>query len=267
MSERKFYFISGLPRSGSTLLCNILAQNPRFHATSTSGILEIMYMVRNQWDKLVEFQASPDDEAKLAVIRGILYSYHEKVEKPVVFDKSRGWLAYLEMVKAALREEPKVLVPVRDLRDVLASFEKLYRNNAHLFQPAPEGQPQTYFDWQTLEGRCRIWASNSQPVGLAYNRIKDALDRGWGKSVCFVPYEVLTADPEKVMKDVYTFLGEEYYSGHDFNNVEQVTHENDFVHGFRNLHTIRQKVEPQPPSWPKVLGTKVADLFKGQEIW
>lgn len=36
---KKYYFISGLPRSGSTLLANILAQNPRFHATATSGIL------------------------------------------------------------------------------------------------------------------------------------------------------------------------------------------------------------------------------------
>ena len=36
------HFISGLPRSGSTLLANLLAQNPRFHSTATSGILNGM---------------------------------------------------------------------------------------------------------------------------------------------------------------------------------------------------------------------------------
>jgi len=33
MSEKQVFFISGLPRSGSTLLCNILAQNPEFFVT------------------------------------------------------------------------------------------------------------------------------------------------------------------------------------------------------------------------------------------
>ena len=45
--EKTFHFISGLPRSGSSLLANVLAQNPRFCVSPTSGILDIMFMVRN----------------------------------------------------------------------------------------------------------------------------------------------------------------------------------------------------------------------------
>jgi hypothetical protein len=47
------------------------------------------------------------------------------------------------------------------------------------------------------------------------------------------------------MDGVYRFLGEEPCA-HDFNNVEQTTFEDDFVYGFKDLHIIRQKVEPQP---------------------
>lgn len=264
--ERVIHFVSGLPRSGSTLLCNILAQNPRFHVTETSGILEILFSVRNRWDNVVEFKAAPDDEAKLRVLRAILFSYHKNGDKPIIFDKSRGWLAYLEMAEAILGRKAKVLVPVRDIRDVLASFEKLFRKNAAIFQPAPEADQRTYFDWQTLEGRCRIWADKSQPVGLAYNRVKDALQRKFGDRMHFVRYEMLTSKPEETMKDIYTFLGEEPFQ-HDFNYVEQVTEENDFVHGFRDLHKIKPKVEPQPPQWPTILGKQVADLFEGTELW
>lgn len=263
MSEKTIHLVSGLPRSGSTLLCNILAQNPRFQATATSGILDVMFAVRNVWDKMVEFQASPDDEAKMRVIRSILFSFHNG-DKPVVFDKSRGWLGFLEMAEMALGRQAKVLVPVRDLRDVLASFEKLYRKNAHIFQAAAEQQ--NFFDWQTVEGRCRIWTDKSQPVGIAYNRIKDALTRGFKDRMLFVDYTVLTSTPAAAMEDIYKFLEEEPFD-HDFENVEQVTQENDFVHGYRDLHTIRPKVEPQPPQWPTVLGKAVADLFKGQELW
>ena len=38
----KMHFISGLPRSGSTLLAAILRQNPRFHA-AMSGPLQTMF--------------------------------------------------------------------------------------------------------------------------------------------------------------------------------------------------------------------------------
>ncbi|WP_445305906.1 sulfotransferase [Microcoleus sp. T3_A4] len=34
----KAYFISGLPRSGSTLLAALLRQNPRFYSAMTSPI-------------------------------------------------------------------------------------------------------------------------------------------------------------------------------------------------------------------------------------
>lgn len=266
MSEGKMiHFVSGLPRAGSTLLCNILAQNPRFHATETSGILEVLFAVRNKWDTIVEFKAAPDDEAKLRVLRAILFSYH-KGDKPVIFDKSRGWLAYLEMAEALLGRKAKVLVPVRDIRDVLASFEKLYRKNAAVFQTAQEADPRTYFDWQTLEGRCRIWADKSQPVGVAYNRIKDALQRKFGDRMHFVRYELLTSKPKETMDKVYEFLGEEPFE-HNFNYVEQVTFENDFVHGFRDLHKIKPKVEPQEPQWPGILGKTVANLFEGAELW
>lgn len=44
-SPRKFNFISGLPRSGSTLLSAILRQNPHFHAGMTSPVATLFKSV------------------------------------------------------------------------------------------------------------------------------------------------------------------------------------------------------------------------------
>lgn len=38
---RKLSLVSGLPRAGTTLLCQILNSNPTFHVTPTSGHLTI----------------------------------------------------------------------------------------------------------------------------------------------------------------------------------------------------------------------------------
>lgn len=262
-NEKSFYFIAGLPRSGSTLLANILAQNPRFHTTSTSGIMDVMFGVRNTWDKLIEFQANPNDEAKIRVLRGILESYYSDIDKPIVFDKCRGWLSLLEMAENVLGHKAKVLVPVRDMRDILSSFEKLWRNTSKTSQIVQESV--NYFRFQTVQGRCEVWLSPEQPVGLAYNRITDALVRGFSDRMFFVDFDDLTARPEQAMEGIYKFLGEPKFK-HDFDHVEQVTWEDDSVHGLKGLHDIRTKVEPMEPQWPKVLGP-FAEQYGKLNFW
>lgn len=255
------HFISGLPRTGSTLLENILAQNPKFNATATSGILDIIFGVRNNWSQLIEFRASPNDEALLRVMKGILNSYHNTDK--ITFDKSRGWTAYLELAEMLIERKAKVLVPVRDIREVLASFEMLWRKNSTFRQLAQEKD--NYFNWQTQQGRINAWLENSQPVGLAYNRVKDAVHRGFGDRMMFVRFEDLTERPEQAMKEIYKFLDEDYYQ-HDFNNVKQVTWENDDIHGIKGLHDIRSKVEPVSSKWKEVLGSEFEHL-KDLNFW
>jgi sulfotransferase len=262
-TPKTFYFLGGLPRAGSTLLCNVLAQNPRFHATSTSGVMDVMFMVRNNWDNLVEFKASPNEPAKVRVLRGILDNFYSDIDKPVVFDKCRGWIAMLEMAESIFGHKAKVIVPVRDLRDVLASFEKLWRRTSETKQVKQEKD--NYFKFQTIEGRTEVWLQNNQPVGLAYNRIKDAITRGFKDRMLFVDFDKLTADPKGQLKRLYDFLGEEYFE-HDFDNVEQVTWEDDSVHGFVGLHNIRNKIEPMPPQWPTVLGA-FAEKYGKLNFW
>lgn len=259
--------VSGLPRAGSTLLCNALAQNPRFYASQTSGLLDVLFGVRNQWDSLIEMKAMDaaiSEQRKLSVLRGVINSFYADVAQPVVFDKSRGWLAHIELLEAITNETARVLVPVRDLRDVLASFEKLHRKNATR-QSALEAS--NYLAFQTVEQRCAALVRADQPVGLAYNRIKDALARGLRDRMFFVDYDQFTRNPHQMMRNVYSFLNESFFQ-HDFENVEQVTWEDDTVHGYGPgvLHGIRQSIRPQPAQWPGILGA-AADPYKGQEAW
>ena len=261
--------ISGLPRSGSTLLANVLAQNPRFYASQTSGLLDVLFGVRNQWDNLIEMRAMEvglAERRKLAVLRGIIQAFYADVEQPVIFDKSRGWLAHIELLEALTEQPARILVPVRDLRDVLASFEKLHRRNSATRQAAAEAAD--YLGFQTVEQRCAVWIKADQPVGLAYNRIKDALQRGWRDRLFFVDYDRLCRQPEQTMRNVYAFLGEPYFEGHDYHHVEQVTWEDDTIHGYGAgaLHGIRQDIKPQPAQWPAILGS-AAEPYRGQEVW
>lgn len=264
-THKKIYMVAGLPRSGSTLLMNILGQNPDFYVTPTSGILDMLLHVRNGWDKNAGFRAMDNQQSeqiKRNVLQAMLQTYFSHVQQPICIDKNRGWPGYLEMVAELLggRDRVRVLITVRDLRDVVASFEMLYRETSALgITPQEKADPKKF---RTAIGRLETFIDQDQPVGHAFNIIRDAFTRGWGKQIQLIEYEALTSKPAATMESIYKFLGQPHYK-HDFNHVEQITHEDDSVHGFKDLHKIRKKVEPQSPNWPEVFDA----VIRREPIW
>ena len=263
---KNFYFLGGLPRSGSTLLCNILSQNPTFFVSkATSGCCDIMVGVRNRWDNLVEHKAEGVNFDQLKqVLTGMLNNYYI-TDKSVIIDKSRGWIGNINMLEFMLGSVPKMLVPVRNLTEIFSSFEKLWRNSsAHTQWGFGEDN---FFQSQTIEGRCDIWANQGNVIGLPYNRIKDAISRGYKDKLCFIEFDQLTSQPEATMRMVYNYLEQPYFN-HDFNNVEQVTYEDDIgVHRIPNLHTIRKVVKPVPHDSKQILGDVLVQKYSNLEIW
>jgi sulfotransferase len=253
--SKQFVLLGGIPRSGSTLLCNILAQNPSIHATASSGCVDLLFGVRNAWDRLIEHKSAVDVEgnlrSKLRVMRAMLDAYHGGTEKPVIVDKSRGWIALLEMAEYVLGHRAKVIVPVRNVADVLSSFERLHRKQSAISQTPHEAE--NYYQFQTVEGRCEFWMRTDQPVGLAVSRVHDAIRRGYRDRLHFVPFDDLTAKPRDTLNKIYSFLKLPLFE-HNFDHVEQVTEEDDSMHGFAGLHTIRSRVEPVESDWRRVIG-------------
>ena len=262
--KKTHYFLGGLPRSGSTLLCNVLAQNPNIYATHTSGCMDVLFGIRNRWNDLIEHKAHPEPEKLQRVLKGVLDSYYEDIDKPIIIDKCRGWISLVEMVQGFMdNDDIKIIVPVRDIRGILSSFEKLWRKNAK-FGQVP-GESKNYFDFQTVEGRCNFWMRKDQVVGLAYSRLKDAIHRGHSDKMFLVDFDVFTVCPENTMDNIYDFLGEPRYK-HDFNNIEQVTFENDLVHGYKDLHKIRPKIKYNIPDWQETIGD-IGNKYEKLNFW
>lgn len=248
---KTFHFVAGMPRSGSTLLCNILNQNPRFWATATSGLCPLLLKINFVWQEIPELKASATTEEKLSLIRGMFTGFHVN-DRPVILNKSRGWVSALEMVRNALGVEPKILVTIRDIPSILSSCEKLFRKELK----SPESVARWGQNMETIEGRLAFWTSADQMVGGQYNRIRDCVMRGNRRNLHFVDFDELCSSPAITMEKVYQFLGEEPFT-HDFERVDQTTHEKDIEHGFLDLHTIRQKVQPVKKDYREILGDSV----------
>jgi len=247
--EKEIFFINGMPRSGSTLLCNILAQNPDFHVTPTSGLSELITGIHQFWKTNPIIKASETPDKQLRIIKDLIQSYHQDTDRPIVFNKSRGWAPNIELVEMALGRKIKILTTIRPLPQIIASMEKLYRKEIkNINSPLIRGP-----EMSTLESRTQNWVSPNGLIGGTFNSIQDAFFRGHGDKFHFVDYTQLTSNPSLVIKNVYNFLGKQYFE-HNFNDVQQYTKENDAEHGFTDLHTIRPVIKPQNDDSREVLG-------------
>jgi sulfotransferase len=245
--EKEIFFINGMPRSGSTLLCNILAQNPDFHVTPTSGLSDIIMNINHMWHQNPAIKASEPHEKQLKIIKDLFQSYHADTDRPVVFNKSRSWASLIELVELSIDKPVKILTTVRKLTSILASFEKLYRKELKDIKSPMVRTP----EMSVLSSRIDAWSNGV--VGSAFNTIQDAFYRGHRDKFHFIDYDNLTKNPKNVMIAIYNFLEKPYFD-HDFNNVVQYTHENDMEHGFTDLHTIRPVIKPQIDDSKQILG-------------
>src|SRR5215468_5668298 len=91
-SARKFHFISGLPRSGTTLLAAILNQNPRFRAGMTSPLADIMGVVIAETSSKNDFSFAVSADQRASLLRGLVENFYAGYAgADVVFDTSRLW--------------------------------------------------------------------------------------------------------------------------------------------------------------------------------
>lgn len=253
----RFHFISGLPRSGSTLLSAILRQNPRFHAGVTSPVAALFSAVLSQVSVGTEWSNQVDREQRRRLLRGLFDSYYEDLaDKEVVFDTNRTWTARLPAL-LDLFPQAKVLACVRNVAWVMDSIERLYRSNPYensrLF--ASDAERSTVF------ARCETLAQRSRLVGLAYSSLKEAYYSQEGRAMLVIDYDLLVQRPKHVLPLVYEFLGEAPFA-HDFDNLEFDTPKYDEGLGLEGLHKIRRKVgfEPRETILPPDLFEQYAQL-------
>jgi len=238
-SDRTYHFISGLPRSGSTLLSAILRQNPRFHAGISSPVAGLATGLLGQVSAGSEYAALVDAAQRRALLRGLFDAYYSTLPGQVVFDTNRLWCGKLPLL-SDLFPGARVIACVRDVAWVMDSIERLYRanpyENTRLFQHAG-GRGSVY---TRLEGLVQ----HDQMVGSAWAALREAYYGEQAGALLVVDYDLLSRAPHQVLPLIYDFIGEPAFD-HDFEHIEYDAVDFDLQLGVPGLHRVRAKVEFQ----------------------
>jgi sulfotransferase len=122
-----YYFISGLPRSGSTLLSTILSQNPDFYADISSPLSMITENTVRVFSEC-ENSSHINEERRINTIQSLFEGYYSQQSQNTIFDTSRSWTRNTSLLKATF-PNTKVLCCVRNVDEIINSFEKLWTHN------------------------------------------------------------------------------------------------------------------------------------------
>jgi sulfotransferase len=232
------HFISGLPRSGSTLLSALLRQNPRFVAGVTSPVAMLCSNLLHSMSGATEFAGFFTDERRRAIIRGVLDAYYADVSaKEVVFDTNRNWTARTALL-GELYPEARIVCCVREVAWVIGSIERLVRRNAL--------QPSKLFNCRSggsIYARVETLMDPEKGlVGLAWSSLREAWFSEAAERLIVVNYDRLARAPRRVLVGLYEALGEPWFE-HDFDKVAYHEPDYDAELGIPGLHTVRPHVE------------------------
>ncbi len=252
---QKARFISGLPRSGSTLLSAILRQNSGFHPSVTSPVRGLVERILEAMNEDNEFSTFISPEQKRALILRIFWAYyHPQVDKEIVFDTNRLWCSKLPLIRE-LFLEAKVICCVRNIAWIMDSIELLIQRNAfdvsRLFNN-PAERARVY-------SRTEALSQGSRLVGYAYNAIKKAFYSEHSASILLVDYDLLTIKQAKTISLIYQFLGKESFD-RDLENVQYEEQEFDKKLKTQKLHQVRAQVEFKREK-PFYIQTCLSDLM------
>lgn len=238
-TNKKFHFISGLPRSGSTLLSSILNQNPRFSASISDSLISFTKSYINIANSDGGVKSMVSEEKLKDLIIDMFHSYY-KNDNEVCFNTNRSWTSEIPLIKS-LFPDFKMIVCMRHIPWILDSFEVLERKDPYTLKPLYGNM-----NLSNVYQRSHMLMGNIPDTGggvvsdplLNLKHLVHSEDR---HSVLYLDYDALVQHPKEVMKIVYNYLEEDYFE-HDFNSVGAKYEKYDEGVKIKDLHTVRDSV-------------------------
>ena len=248
--NKTLHFLSGIPRSGSTVLAAILNQNPMTHVSTTSGLVHALDGLANTWHSAGLLNENDPERKKLAqTMRGAIDAFYEDTDKPVIIDKSRGWpiAQIMGAMAQVLDRPPKIIATVRSVPDCAASFIRVAKP-ADLDEFMHTGQLMDH-------------------LRAAYISLQNGFEYA-PENFLFVEYEDLLADPKGQLARIHEFLELPAFE-YDFNNIDgsTVAEDDEQLHGHAGMHDVKPVLAAQHKQDPRELLKSHYGTFCQPEFW
>ena len=252
---QQLHYCLGLPRTCSSVIMNILNENPRIFTTGTCAMPYFVDACQERSGDVSEFIALDKDVLNKSYInflrQGMRGWFEAMTDKPIVFSKSRVWAEKLPHT-FAIDPNSKYLVILRDLRDIICSFDSLLWKYPQVTYGGRENQ----FYQEPYEKRMEIYCTDETSLlGRPLQNLPHLMEvtQKNPNNFFILRHEDFNEKPKEAFQVIYKFLEEPYFE-HDFDNIPKPDYyEHDTVYRSLVSHKTRSKLEKLEPRWSKIM--------------
>jgi sulfotransferase len=265
--NKTFHYLSGLPRSGNTVVSSLLNQNPNVHSSGLSPVCEYLWVLSQSALSQENVIRNKDRSSSDFVFSNLLNNYYANIDKPIVFDREKNWgtPANLSLIKTYFTKEPKIVYTVRPIVEILASFISL---DTAWIDRSMTNNGWNYKSYLTPDdNRCdylmRAYGEIDQGLLVLNEVVKEE-----NKDVFhIVEYSDLINNPQETMDSIYNFIGIESFA-HTFNNIKKLEVDDDAAIGLpKDLHKVRPELKKTSPKPDDVLSGYTLSKYSNMEFW
>lgn len=256
-------FLSGLPRTGSTVLASMLNQHPDIHATTTSPVADLISITINNWNDISGAVLDQPPEQYGNILGAIISGSHKHIEKNIIVDKNRLWPRFSPELYGATGQKPKIICTVRDIPDILASYILLLQKNPG----------NNFIDDLVAEQKLAANTKNRCKVLLekVVNHPYTSLKIGHNSNTCdilYLDYADIVGDGQNTVDKVCDFIGCNRYVL-DTENLQRMDENDQYHGGLMGLHEVRAVLRKTSMPPENILGYELTQFYRNMhlEFW
>jgi sulfotransferase len=242
---RKYFFLAGLPRSGSTLLASILNQNPNIYVSAESSLPNILSSVSDQYESKQNLDHDRSRDIK-NILQNLIPLFYARNKEDFIIDKSFLWTepGPYGLLEKHLENDIKIICTVRNPLETFASWHRISDMShspdeiASLFQ-------QDFFN--------------------GVSNMKRIINDGKSDSIIIIEYNDIVDNIEKTIDDVYNFLEIKKFS-HNFLNILNPHKYND-ASGIKGQHLVKPQINKETYNLEEMFSSDTIKKYSDLEFW
>tara|TARA_Y100001972_G_C7649099_1_gene326333 strand:- start:1006 stop:1818 length:813 start_codon:yes stop_codon:yes gene_type:complete len=236
---KKYFYFSGLPRSGNTLLSAILNENPDIHATGHSFLPDLFYAINNSKQNSTRFKNYPCENNLKNIYKNLIYNYYQDYNCKYVIERGDWITPYnLEILKKHVPNNLKIVILVRDVLEIIRSFLKLCNNNSTFYiNNIYNSLDHTTIFTDEIETKVDLIMDKGQYVNTILYSIYQLKKNKQIKDFLVIDYNDLVKNYKQTIKKIYDYYEIPQFN-HTFKNFKKPPIYDDFVLG-AEMHKIR----------------------------
>jgi len=262
---KDFHFLSGLPRSGGSLLSSLLNQNPEIYSSPLSPVVEHIWQghrVANYYEDSIRIS---DKTRSNNMIKQIHKNYYSDVKKPIIFDRNKVWAnpENLFLIREYITATPKIIFTVRPILEIVASTINI--------MPDIVDDDMKSNNWINTgksinDNRAEFLMQPGSQILNCLSAFHSIFDKANSNVFKIIEYTNLVENTQETMNGIYDFIELPNFV-HDLDNIKKIEIDHDELLGFpKNLHEVKPKIQKSNIDPKDFFSNYIIDKYKNINI-